>query len=91
MTDKPSGKISFTCDFCGKRDTEVRRIFVGSRWDGKDHPLCDECLFVFIRIMIHEDREWFEKEIDEIKARLGRPDFLRVRCAQIKTLEFSCV
>ena len=70
MTDEPSPKISLTCDFCGKRDSEVRRMFAGTNWDGRQHALCNECLFLCITIMIHEDREWFEREVEEIKARL---------------------
>ena len=71
MTDEPSPKISFTCDFCGKADSEVRRMFAGARWDGREHTLCNECLFVCITVMIHEDREWFESEVEAIKARLA--------------------
>ena len=59
------------CDFCGKSAAEVRRMFWGTRWDGRDHTLCNECLFVSVSIMIYEDREWFEKEVEEIKARVG--------------------
>jgi hypothetical protein len=67
MTDDPQPKITLTCDFCGKRDSQVRRMFEGIRWDGRRHTLCNECLIVCVNIMMHEDREWFEKELDEIR------------------------
>ena len=72
MPDHSPPKITFTCDFCSKRDSEVRRIFAGSRWDGRQHALCNECLFVCVTIMIHEDREWFEREVETIKHHLDR-------------------
>ena len=70
MTDDPQPKITLTCDFCGKRDSEVRRMFEGNRWDGRKHTLCNECLFICVTIMVHEDREWFDKEVEEIKRHL---------------------
>jgi hypothetical protein len=75
MPDYSLPKITYTCDFCGKRDSEVRRMFAGSRWDGRQHTLCNECLFVCVTIMIHEDRKWFEREVETIKQHLDRrPD-----------------
>jgi uncharacterized Zn finger protein len=70
MTDDPQSKITLTCDSCGKRDSEVRRMFEAIRWGGRRHVLCNECVFVSVTIMLLEDREWFEKEVEEIKRHL---------------------
>ena len=70
MTDDPQPKITLTCDFCGERDSQVGRMFEGNRWDGRKHTLCNECLFICVTIMVHEDREWFDKEVEEIKRHL---------------------
>jgi hypothetical protein len=35
---------------------------------GKRHTLCNECLIVYVSIMMHEDREWFEKEVEASRA-----------------------
>ena len=40
------------------------------RWDGRKHTLCNECLFVCVTTMMHEDRDWFENELEEIKRNL---------------------
>jgi hypothetical protein len=69
VADPSAPKITLICDFCGKPDTEVKRMFAGTRWDGREHTLCNECFFVCVSIIIYEDREWFEKEVEKIKAR----------------------
>jgi ATP-dependent protease Clp ATPase subunit len=42
---------SWICDFCGKRDTEVRKIIVGNRPDGQGAKICNECLSLCMSIM----------------------------------------
>jgi ATP-dependent protease Clp ATPase subunit len=72
MTDDPAPKlIVLICDFCGKRDTEVRKMIAGTRPDGQEAKICNECLSLCMSIMMIEDREWFEKEVEDIKSRLG--------------------
>jgi len=45
-------------------------MFEAIRWGGRRHVLCNECVFVSVTIMLLEDREWFEKEVEEIKRHL---------------------
>jgi hypothetical protein len=64
------------CSFCGKRHDEVRRLVAGMSVDGSgkvfEDRLCCEGIATFMVIMAHEDREWFDKQVEE--ARAFRPD-----------------
>jgi hypothetical protein len=60
--------VSLNCDFCGKRDREVRRLFARTAWNRQDRTICDECVFICIAAMVHEDLEWFERKVEETKA-----------------------
>jgi hypothetical protein len=58
------------CDHCGKRHNEVRKLFVGVRWDGKGRGrICDECVFLCVAAMAHEDRNWVEEQLEEALSR----------------------
>jgi hypothetical protein len=61
------------CDHCGKRTGEVRRLFVGVRWDGKgEGRICDECVFLCVVAMALEDREWVQKQLEEALSRAAQ-------------------
>jgi hypothetical protein len=72
MTDDPAPTlIVLVCDFCGKPDTEVRKIIVGRRPDGQEAKICNECLSLCMSIMIEFDREWFQRKSK--RSRLAYP------------------
>jgi hypothetical protein len=61
-----------TCSYCGKRHDEVRRLVVGhgvgptnNIWSG---ALCSECIGTFMMVIAHEDREWFDEQVEELRA-----------------------
>src|SRR5262245_58514819 len=55
-------------DFCAKTHHTVRKMFVLAYWDRKQRMICSDCILDCVTIMIHHDREWFERQIEEIKA-----------------------
>jgi len=59
------------CSFCGKRPGQVRRLFVGAGVDVTGNmyrgTLCSECLSTFMLVMAAEDRQWFDREVDEAR------------------------
>ena len=55
------------CDICGKTHHTVRKMFVLANWDGKQRVICSDCILDCVTSMIHHDREWFERQIEEIK------------------------
>jgi virulence-associated protein VapD len=64
------------CSFCGKRHDEVRRLIAGTGvgrngaiYEGR---LCSECIGTFMLVMALEDREWFDKQVEE--ARTFKPE-----------------
>jgi ATP-dependent protease Clp ATPase subunit len=67
MLDEAHAMASLNCDFCGKRDREVRRLFAMTGWNRQERTICDECVFICNAVMLHEDLEWFEKKVDETK------------------------
>jgi hypothetical protein len=60
MPDDPP-VVSLNCDFCGR-----------TAWNRQDRTICDECVFIGIAVMVHEDLEWFERKVEETKA-ISRP------------------
>jgi ATP-dependent protease Clp ATPase subunit len=60
------------CSLCGKWHDEVRKIIVNHAVDaqGRSHEvsICDECIATFMTIMASEDREWFDRQVDESRA-----------------------
>ena len=67
-----------TCSSCGKRHDEVRKLIVGHGCDtqGGSHEvsLCDECIGTFMTIMASEDREWFDRQVEQSRAFRRDPD-----------------
>jgi hypothetical protein len=74
MADEMIAKVNITCDVCGKTHTEVGKIIALVNWDGKKMTLCSECILDCVTVMIHQDREWFERQIEEIKAHPPSPE-----------------
>jgi len=72
MFDKP---IDLTCEACGKRHDEVRKLIIGSGTDiqGSHYQvrICSECVATFMTIMAHEDREWFDEQVE--RSRVFKP------------------
>jgi hypothetical protein len=60
------------CSVCGKHRDDVRRLIVGTGVDhkGNSHEgrLCSECIATFMFIMALDDREWFDKQVEEARA-----------------------
>ena len=56
------------CDFCGKTHHKVRQMFVLANWHGKQRVICSDGVLDCVSMMIHHDREWFERQIQDIKA-----------------------
>jgi hypothetical protein len=70
MSPETGSATDLECDHCGKRPGEVLRLFVGVRWDGKgEGRICNECVFLCVAVMAHEDRDWVEKELEEALSR----------------------
>ena len=47
------------CNFCGKGESEVKRIIAA-----KDADICDECVLVCMEILIKNQREYKELEFN---------------------------
>jgi ATP-dependent protease Clp ATPase subunit len=60
------------CSLCGKRHDEVRKIIVSHAVDAQarhhEVSICDECIATFMTVMASEDREWFDRHVDESRA-----------------------
>jgi ATP-dependent protease Clp ATPase subunit len=62
---------TLTCDFCGKRVDEVQKLIAGTNVGprGRVHngKICNECIALVMAIMAKEEREWFDKQVDECR------------------------
>jgi len=65
------------CSACGKPQDEVRKLIVGVGVDHKggkhECRLCNDCIGTFMLVMATEDREWFDKQVEEVRAFTQRP------------------
>ena len=43
-------------------------MFVLVNWEGKKMTLCSGCVLDCVTVIIHQDRQWFEGEVEQIKA-----------------------
>ena len=72
-----NSSAALICSACGKRQDEVRKLIVGVGVDHKggkhECRLCNECIGTFMLVMATEDREWFDKQVDEVRAFPQRP------------------
>lgn len=51
------------CDFCGKNQNQVKRIIVSQN----NINICDECIFLCMKILIQEQAEYKDIKLPEIK------------------------
>jgi hypothetical protein len=60
------------CSFCGRRHDEVRRLVagtgVGRNGEVFELRLCCDCIGTFMAVVAREDREWFDKQVEEARA-----------------------
>jgi hypothetical protein len=61
--------VDLTCDHCGKRPDEVKKPFAGTRDGEGGGKICDECVFLCLEIMAHEDRGWFQEQLEAALSR----------------------
>jgi len=73
MVDEIIANVSITCNACGKDHAQVRKLILLVHWDRKQIAICSDCVLDCATIMIHQDREWFERQIEEIKAHPPSP------------------
>lgn len=60
------------CSVCGKHRDDARKLIIGTGVDHKGNSyegrLCSECIATFMLVMALEDREWFDKQVEEARA-----------------------
>jgi hypothetical protein len=60
------------CGFCGKLSDEVRRFYKSISVDFDSRvfhgAICSDCVRIFMFTTAHEDREKFERLVDEVRA-----------------------
>ena len=63
---------TLVCDFCGNPSDKVGQFFIGQHVDPNCNihtgHICSECIGLFMNVMAHDDREVFEKMVEEARA-----------------------
>jgi hypothetical protein len=73
MNTETGSTADLECDHCGKRHNEVRKLFIGVRWDGKgEGTICDGCVFLCVAAMARDDRDWVQKQVEEALSRAAQ-------------------
>jgi ATP-dependent protease Clp ATPase subunit len=67
------------CAWCGKRQSEVKKMIVtsGAGWlkqPPHESSICNECVELCMEVLAIEDADWCDKQIERLRELVNPPD-----------------